>query len=102
MFSNPCTTQFSFTNMPLVRKDLVLKSPLFVCSYKPSLEKHSWLIFALGLMVYHAALVAKYQSLTVPSSDPGAISLPSGENATALTQPVSPLRVCSGAPVAES
>jgi len=45
--------------------------------------------------------VAASQSLTVLLSDADATCLPSGENATALTRPEWPSRVCSGAPNAD-
>jgi phosphatidylethanolamine-binding protein (PEBP) family uncharacterized protein len=54
------------------------------------------------LSVPQAAPVAESQSLTVLSSDPDAISLPSGENATPRTGDEWPLSVPQAAPVAES
>ena len=48
----------------------------------------------IALLQPRAAPVVASQSLTVLSSDPDAISLPSGENATALTEPEWPLSVC--------
>lgn len=49
-----------------------------------------------------AAPVAASQSLAVWSSDADATSLPSGENATAMTGPKWPSSVLCTAPVAES
>ena len=45
---------------------------------------------------------AASQSRTVPSPDADATSLPSGEKATALTEPEWPSSVCSGEPVLAS
>jgi len=45
--------------------------------------------------ICHTAPVAESHSLTVPSPDPDATSLPSGENATALTESEWPSSVCS-------
>ena len=66
------------------------------------MEKDNSQTYPLVSSICSEAPVAESQSLTVQSLDADATSLPSGENATALTENEWPSSVCSEAPVAES
>src|SRR5277367_4792278 len=86
----------------VLEKELMSNCPRSVSRYNPSLENDRFRITTSTSSVCWAAPVAESQSLTVRSDDPDATSVPSGEKATAMTQPEWPSSVCWASPVAES
>src|SRR5271156_6574135 len=72
---------------------------MFDLRCRPQLEKEMALSIECPASVCRSAPVLASQSLTVPSCEADATSCPSGEKATALTEPEWPASVHRSAPV---
>src|SRR5207248_148889 len=84
------------------RKEPTSNTPLFVLRYWPATENKRVVVVIPSSRVCNGPPATASQSLTVLSHEPDATSLPSGENATDVTQRKWPSSVCSGAPVTAS